>query len=287
MTAELRVSPLAAPSPGQGLTAPGPRGSGASAASAASSAAGRTPASGGTTALPADPSFWEMWTQSMISQLPVPGLDPAESGGDDTGLDPLTFSGLLPGFSASALGTALPGLPAWTWLALASGLSATGTPAPDALGQTKPAEQTGATGSGAQPAGTAHLGEDGSVAGLVAQAAARYGVPAGLVMSVIAQESGFRPDAQSPAGAQGLMQLMPDTARMLGVTDPFNPAQNIDGGVRYLAQLLARYGGDVSLALAAYNAGPAAVDRYGGIPPYPETVQYVQSVLSRWTGTAS
>ncbi|WP_081841162.1 lytic transglycosylase domain-containing protein [Alicyclobacillus macrosporangiidus] len=285
MTAELRLSPLPGTRPGQGLNAPEPRGSSASATSAVNSAASGTAASARAATLPADPSFWEVWTQSLISQLPVPGLDPAESG-DEAGFTPLTLPGIPPGISTPVLGDSLQGLPAWTWLALTSGLNATGTSAPDQPGQTDPVEQTGATGTGTQPPGTARPGEDGSVARLVALASARYGVPAGLVMSVIAQESGFRPNAQSPAGAQGLMQLMPDTARMLGVTDPFDPAQNIDGGVRYLAQLLTRYGGDVPRALAAYNAGPAAVDHYGGIPPYPETVQYVQSVLSRWTGTA-
>lgn len=286
MTAELRLSPLPGTRPGQGLNAPESRGSGASATSAVNSAATRTAASARAATLPGDPSFWEVWTQSLISQLPVPGLDPAGSGDEEAGVTPLTLPGILPIISTSVLGDSLQGLPAWTWLALTSGLNATGTSAPDQLGQTDPVEQAGAAGSGTQPPETARPGEDGSVARLVALASARYGVPAGLVMSVIAQESGFHPNAQSPAGAQGLMQLMPDTARMLGVTDPFDPAQNIEGGVRYLAQLLARYGGDVPRALAAYNAGPAAVDHYGGIPPYPETVQYVQSVLSRWTGTA-
>ena len=117
----------------------------------------------------------------------------------------------------------------------------------------------------------------------VQQAAAKYNLSPELIRGVIRAESNFQADAVSPAGARGLMQLMPETAKELGVTNPFDIQQNIDGGARYLRQMLDRFGGDVKRALAAYNAGPGAVDQYNGDVPFSETRQYVQRVL-RYAG---
>ena len=114
---------------------------------------------------------------------------------------------------------------------------------------------------------------------LIQTTAAEYGIPPALVKAVIAAESAFNPTAVSRAGAQGLMQLMPGTAAALGVEDSMVPEENVRGGVTYLRLMIERYG-DLSRALAAYNAGPAAVDKYGGIPPYRETKDYVARVLS-------
>lgn len=117
---------------------------------------------------------------------------------------------------------------------------------------------------------------------LIAETAHRHHLNPALVRSVVAVESAFQPDAISPKGAQGLMQLMPQTARSLGVADPFDPAQNLDGGTRHLKDLVARYGGNLDLALAAYNAGQGAVAKHRGVPPYRETRQYVKKVLERY-----
>lgn len=115
---------------------------------------------------------------------------------------------------------------------------------------------------------------------IITSCSREYGVDSSLVKAVIHAESGYNPSAVSPAGAQGLMQLMPKTAQGLKVNDSFNPSDNIRGGVRYLRFLLDTFKGDESLALAAYNAGLGSVAKYGGIPPYRETQTYVAKVLS-------
>ena len=119
---------------------------------------------------------------------------------------------------------------------------------------------------------------------LAALAAKKFALPEAFVRSVMKAESGFHPDALSPKGAIGLMQLMPETARELGI-DPRNPHENAEGGAQYLRDLLAKYEASpdqVLLALAAYNAGPAAVERYHGVPPYRETREYILRVLKNW-----
>ena len=117
---------------------------------------------------------------------------------------------------------------------------------------------------------------------LISKYSDKTGLDEDFVKAVINQESGFNPNATSKCGAMGLMQLMPATAQGLGVTNAYDAEQNIEGGTKYLKGLMDRFDNDKSLALAAYNAGPNAVKKYGGIPPYAETQNYVKSVLSKY-----
>ena len=117
---------------------------------------------------------------------------------------------------------------------------------------------------------------------IISQMSKKYGVDEKLVTAVVRQESGFNPKATSHCGAMGLMQLMPATAKGLGVKDAYNPVQNVEGGVKHLKGLLARYNGNVVLALAAYNAGGGNVDKYGGVPPFKETQNYVKNILANY-----
>jgi soluble lytic murein transglycosylase-like protein len=177
---------------------------------------------------------------------------------------PAPLAAATPAAFGPVVGASLPSVPAQPWAALqpvvaAAGLLPPVVPAPEA---------SGARGAGLEPWRDA-----------IAQVSARHGVPAWLVTNVVRQESGGNAQATSPAGAMGLMQLMPGTAAELGVEAPYDPMQNLEGGVRYLARMISMFDGDLTRAVAAYNAGPGAVARHGGVPPYRETQDYVRRVL--------
>jgi len=122
--------------------------------------------------------------------------------------------------------------------------------------------------------------EVGKIREIVDEGARQSGLDASLVRAVVRKESGYNPCATSSKGAQGLMQLMPSVQTQFGVTNPYNPQQNVTAGTRLLKQLLDQYGGDLARALGAYNAGPARVDQFGGVPPFPETIHYVDSIMN-------
>jgi soluble lytic murein transglycosylase-like protein len=145
---------------------------------------------------------------------------------------------------------------------------------------------TTTTATSTNPSAFAAGEETGSVpfASTIEAACAKYGLNPNLLAGLIEQESHFDPTVGSAAGAQGLTELMPETAASLGVTDPHDPTQSIEGGARLLSEKLKEFGGNTELALAAYNAGSGAVQQYNGIPPYPETEQYVQKVLGYASG---
>lgn len=131
---------------------------------------------------------------------------------------------------------------------------------------------------------SSYLQTTASLEEIFTEASERYNVPKDLVKAIAKTESDFNPNATSGSGAQGLMQLMPATARELGVTDAYDPYQNVMGGTKYISQLLDKYDGDVKLALAAYNAGSGNVAKYGGIPPFKETQNYVVKVMNYMNG---
>jgi soluble lytic murein transglycosylase-like protein len=153
-------------------------------------------------------------------------------------------------------------------------------PAPSASGAPSFAAMVAA--ASAQPQSRPLQPAPADIERLVSMNANTWGVDPALVKAIIANESGFDPNATSKTGAQGLMQLEPGTAAGLGVSDAYDPAQNVAGGTRYIRGLLDRFHGDLRLAIAAYNAGPGAVVKYNGVPPYAETQQYVENVLDSY-----
>ena len=175
-------------------------------------------------------------------------------------------------------GAAAPAAPSPASTAFASQLaSATAAPAATtATAGTASATPMAAT-------GPSELGADVPYGAEITAAAKKYGLDPALLAGLVKQESGFNPNAGSPAGARGLTQLMPATAAGLGVTNVLDPAQSLEGGAKYLRQQLDAFDGDVTRALAAYNAGPGAVQRYGGVPPYAETQNYVRAVQANAT----
>jgi soluble lytic murein transglycosylase-like protein len=173
--------------------------------------------------------------------------------------------------AAAATSSGASSLPTASSLSTASSLPATYTSAANS--------STAATPTPYEP--PADMGSNGSSAydALITQAAQRNGLDPAILHGLIQQESDFNPSSQSSAGAAGLTQLMPGTASAMGVSNPLDPAQSIEGGARYLGQLMSEFGGNTTDALAAYNAGPGAVKQYGGVPPYAETQDYVTKVL--------
>jgi len=149
---------------------------------------------------------------------------------------------------------------------------------------TKPLELKGVPSIRLPKRGPVALVKIAELEAVVRKYAREHGVDEDLVWAVMRQESGFNPRAVSPKGAMGLMQLMPGTADLMGVTDPFDLEQNIAGGIKYLEKCLTQFNQDVTLALAAYNAGPQNVVKYQGCPPFPETRQYVMAVLETYAG---
>ena len=221
----------------------------------------------------------------QLQQLFGAAATPGGNGGAD-------FASQLISASASAGSTAATGT---TGTAAPGATASLLGLAPTAAAGATAAAPSGTTGSLAGATTTAPSGTTGSLAGVpygdeITAAARRNGVDPALLAGLVRQESNFNAAAVSPAGARGLTQLMPATAAGLGVANPSDPVQALEGGARYLRRQLDAFGGDVTKALAAYNAGPGAVQRYGGVPPYAETQAYVQKVqafAAAYRGTPS
>lgn len=211
--------------------------------------------------------------------LPSIGLPAGDLGLGGSGLPDVTLSGFLPAFDLPPLRFDLP-LPLSGWERSGASLGYDLGPTVAERRQARTSTPARAGYAGPDPAGTGA----GRWREMIDRVAGELGMDADLLEALVEAESGGNERAVSGAGAQGLTQLMPATARGLGVADAFDPEQNLRGGARYLKQQLDRYGGDMDRALAAYNAGPGAVDRYGGIPPFRETQAYVPKVKGFYDG---
>ena len=198
-----------------------------------------------------------MSRMNQIQSMLAPGATPAPTPPPQPKPASTSFSSQLATAQGSTFAAAAAGTPVTTTTAATTAIAA---PVASAL-----------------PAGTPYAAE-------ITAAAKAHGIDPALLAGLVKQESGFNPDAGSPAGAQGLTQLMPATAASLGVSDVHDPAQALEGGAKYLRRQLDRFGGDVARALAAYNAGPGAVERFGGVPPYAETQNYVRKVQAYAAG---
>jgi soluble lytic murein transglycosylase-like protein len=243
----------------------------------------RSEATGGPPSKPTQTAeFQHLLSSALQNQRGFPAVgapatdsvSPADSAGPDASgpivaRSPLVLSELLRGYGADQ-GAAAGG--SSKSVAGADAASKT-TSSADAISKARGAAETA-------PAAWSSTRVPSGYQEIINQAAERYQLDPALIAGVIETESSFNARAVSPAGAKGLMQLMDQTARGLGVRNSLDPADNVFGGAKLLRQLLDRYHGNVSLALAAYNAGPGAVDRYGGVPPYPETQRYVPRVLA-------
>jgi soluble lytic murein transglycosylase-like protein len=199
------------------------------------------------------------------------GNTPAVTGASSS-LAQSAGAGFASVLQAATAGTDSTGMPGIAGSSVAAGGAASGVVDGTGIAGSQELIDQSAQGAGASAA-------SGEYESLIDRAAARNGVDPAVLHGLIQQESGFDPSATSSAGASGLTQLMPGTAASLGVANPLNPAESIEGGARYLGQLTAEFSGNTEDALAAYNAGPGAVQQYGGIPPYAETQSYVAKVL--------
>ncbi|MGZ3528179.1 MAG: lytic transglycosylase domain-containing protein [Vulcanimicrobiaceae bacterium] len=189
----------------------------------------------------------------------------------------ISGEGAVPGLSAASGVDGLPLLDPSSVPATFSGMVRS------AMGGDSAAAAPNAISADLQPQMAPSMVPPAQIESLVSANSAAWGVDPALVKAIIANESGFNANATSRTGAQGLMQLEPETATGLGVSNAYDPAQNVWGGTRYIRGLLERFHGDMRLAVAAYNAGPGAVEKYDGVPPYAETQNYVQNVLASYS----